>query len=50
MIIGRKNKTTPDLSIVERLGGSGVAKIQQLFHSAKPCKCFLLFDYLDIVK
>ena len=36
-----KNKTTPDLSIVERLGGSGTAKIQRQFHTTKPLRMFL---------
>ena len=30
-----KNKTTPDLSIVKRLGGSGGAKIRHLFGLCK---------------
>ena len=30
-----KNKTTPDLSIVKRLGGSGAANIRHLFELCK---------------
>ena len=29
------NKTTPDLSIVKRLGGSSAAKVRQLFGLCK---------------
>ena len=29
------NKTTPDLSIVKRLGGSGAAKVRHLFGLCK---------------
>lgn len=34
-VIRYKNKTTPDLSIVERLGGSRVAKVRLNPHSRK---------------
>ena len=43
---GLKNKTTPDLSIVERLGGSGAANVRQLFHTTKLLRFFFQYRRL----